>query len=395
MDDKLRNIIALEESDFFRTYKRLRILIERGEGCYLITNTGDKLLDMFGGLAVNVLGYNHPAINAAIEAQIKKYIHISNYFYQEKQIELASKLIEATGMKKVFFSNSGTESVEAAIKLTRKYFKRTEKKTLISFTNSFHGRTLGALSLTAKAKYKEDFGPLLTNTITLPFNSVEELRKNVDDNTAAIFIECIQGEGGVNVVTEEFIKELIMLRNKFEFLIVADEIQSGVGRTGKFCAYENFGLIPDMVVMAKGIGGGLPLGALIGDERVEDVFSYGEHGSTFGGNPVACACGLAVINELQTRLYANILTQCSYLQTELQRLKKDFPGKIKDVRGMGLMLGIELAFDGAQVVEKMIDRKVFVNCTNGNVIRLLPPLILSGSDSELFIDKFSKVLREL
>lgn len=392
MDDKLRNIIALEESDFFRTYKRLRILVERGEGCYLITNNGDKLLDMFGGLAVNVLGYNHPAINAAIEAQIKKYIHVSNYFYQEKQIELASKLIGATGMKKVFFSNSGTESVEAAIKLTRKYFKGTEKKNLISFTNAFHGRTLGALSLTAKAKYKEDFGPLLTNTKTLPFNSVEELRKNIDENTAAIFVECIQGEGGVNVVTEEFIKELITLRNKFEFLIVADEIQSGVGRTGKFCAYENFGLIPDMVVMAKGIGGGLPLGALIGDERVEDVFGYGEHGSTFGGNPVACACGAAVINVLQAGLYANIMTQSSYLQTELRKLKKDLSGKIKDVRGIGLMLGIELAFDGAPVVQKMIDNKVFVNCTNRNVIRLLPPLILSAGDSELFINEFRKVL---
>ncbi len=392
MDDKLRNIIALEESDFFHTYKRLKILVEKGEGCYLITYNGDRILDMFSGLAVNVLGYNHPAINAAIESQIKKYIHVSNYFYQEKQIELASKLIEATGMKKIFFANSGTESVEAAIKLTRKYFKGTGKKNLVSFTKAFHGRTLGALSLTAKAKYKEDFGPLLVNAITLPFNSVEELRKNIDENTAAIFVECIQGEGGVNVVTGDFIKELITLRNKYEFLIVADEIQSGVGRTGKFCAYENFGLIPDMVVMAKGIGGGLPLGALIGDERVEDVFSYGEHGSTFGGNPVACACGSAVINELQTGLYANILTQSTYLQTELRKLKNELPEKIKDVRGMGLMLGIELAFDGAPVGEKMIDNKVFVNCTNGNVIRLLPPFILANDDSALFMNKFKKVV---
>jgi acetylornithine aminotransferase len=388
----LENLMSSEEKDFFRTYKRLKILVDRGEGCYLITGKGERILDMFGGLAVNVLGYNHPAINSAIESQIKKYIHLSNYFYQPQQITLAQKLIEMTGMKKVFFSNSGTEAVEAAIKLVRKYFKGSSKKTLISFSGSFHGRTMGALSLTARAKYREDFGPLLDNTLTLPFNSIEDLRRKINENTAAVFIECIQGEGGVNVVTEEFIKELIQLRNKFQFLIAADEIQSGVGRTGMFCAYEQFGLIPDLVIMAKGIGGGLPIGALLGDERVENVFGYGDHGSTFGGNPVSAASGIAVINELKEGVMKRVAMVGAYLKSELIMLKEKFPGKIKDVRGMGLMLGVELAFEGAPVVEKMIEEKVFVNCTNLNVIRLLPPLILSQDEASFFINKFSKVI---
>jgi acetylornithine/N-succinyldiaminopimelate aminotransferase len=392
---ELEEAIKRESTDFFHTYKRLGILIDRGEGCYLITDKGERILDMFGGLAVNILGYNHPAINKAIEEQIKKYIHISNYFYQEKQVELASSLLEMTEMKKVFFCNSGTEAVESAIKLTRKYFKGSSKKAFISFSNAFHGRTMGALSLTAKSKYKDDFGPLLSDVATIPFNSVDALRDTINDSTAAVFLECIQGEGGVNVVTNEFINDLIALRNKYEFLIITDEIQSGVGRTGKFCAYENFGLIPDLTVLAKGIGGGLPLGALLGDERVENVFGYGDHGSTFGGNPVAAASGIAVIDELKNGLMVNAVTQCNYLKPELLKLKTEFPGLINDIRGMGLMLGVELSFEGSKIVEKMIEQGVFVNCTNTNVIRLLPPLILSDNDSKLFISKFRKVLSGL
>lgn len=395
MDKKLEELIRLEEKDFFHTYKRLKIAIDRGEGCFLITNDGKRILDMFGGLAVNVLGYNHPAVNSAIEHQLKKYIHLSNYFYQENQVELAEKLKELSGMKRVFFSNSGTEAVEAAIKLTRKYFKGTEKKNLVSFTGSFHGRTMGALSLTARPKYQQDFGPLLDNVQTLQFNSIEDLRKNINENTAAVFIECIQGEGGVNVASEDFINELIHLRNKYEFIIAADEIQSGVGRTGKFCAYLHYGLVPDIAIFAKGIGGGLPLGAMLGGERIENVFTYGDHGSTFGGNPVAAASGIAVLHELQDGLMEKAAMTGTYIISELEKLKAEFPNKIKDVRGRGLMIGVELMFEGASIVEKMIDEGVFVNCTNGNVIRLLPPLILSQAEAMFFQEKFTKVIREL
>ncbi len=301
------NSLPLKEKEyFFNTYKRLDILIERGEGCFLYTSAGGKILDMFGGLAVNVLGYNHPALNKAIESQIKKYIHISNYFYQENQILLAEKILKLSGLKKIFFTNSGTEAAEAAIKIIRKYFKGTNKKELVSFTGSFHGRTMGALSLTVRKKYQEDFQPLLSDVKTADYNSVSSLEKTINENTAGVFIECIQGESGINVANEDFIKKLAELRDKFRFLIVADEIQSGVGRTGKLHAYEHYGLKPDLVLIAKGMGGGLPLGAVLGAESVADVLTQGSHGTTFGGNPVAAACGLAVFNEVEKGLMENV-----------------------------------------------------------------------------------------
>ena len=387
------NTLSQKEKEYlFNTYKRLKLLVERGEGCYLFTPAGRKILDMFGGLAVNVLGYNHPAINMAIEEQIKKYIHISNYFYQEKPIQLAEKTIKLSGFKKVFFTNSGTEAAEAAIKIIRKHFKGTHKKELISFTGSFHGRTMGALTLTARKKYQDDFLPLLSNVVTVDFNSVSSLEKSVNDKTAAIFIECIQGEGGVNSITQEFADKISELKNKYGFLLVADEIQSGVGRTGKLHAFEHFGLKPDLVLLAKGIGGGLPLGALLGAESVQDVLSLGSHGSTFGGNPVAAASGLAVFNELEKGLMKNAAKTGEYIISKLNEIKSNHPDKIKDVRGMGLMIGIELTFDGQIVVEKMMEQNVLVNCTNGNVIRLLPPLILTDSEGSIFIEKFEDVV---
>ena len=384
-----------EKEYFFNTYKRLNILIERGEGCFLFTSNGRKILDMFGGLAVNILGYNHPSVNKAIEEQIKKYIHISNYFYQEKPIQLAEKIINLSGFKKVFFTNSGTEAAEAAIKIIRKYFKGTGKTELISFTGSFHGRTLGALSLTARKKYQDDFLPLLGNVVTVDFNSVSSLEKSVNSKTAAIFIECIQGEGGVNPVTQEFTDKINELKNKYGFLLVADEIQSGVGRTGKLHAFEHFGLKPDLVLLAKGIGGGLPLGAVLGVESVQDVLSPGSHGSTFGGNPVAAASGLAVFNELEKGLIKNSGKVGEHLFSKLNGIKSNYPGKIKDVRGMGLMIGIELNFEGQIIVEKMMDDNILVNCTNSNVIRLLPPLILSEQEADIFLGKFAEVIKKV
>jgi len=394
MKKDLNTLSTTEDKDFFHTYKRLKVVVERGEGCFLYTDKGDKILDMFGGLAVNVLGYNHKFLNEAIEKQIKRYLHVSNYFYQDTQIELAECILDMSGFKKVFFSNSGTESIEGAIKLIRKFFKGTEKKTLVSFSGSFHGRTMGALSLTARKKYREDFGPLLSDTKRLEFNSPWDLRNNIDEKTAAIFIETIQGEGGINIASPDFIKTINELHNKYEFLVVADEIQSGVGRTGKIHGFEHFGLKPDIVTLAKGIGGGLPLGAILGNERVADVFSYGDHGSTFGGSPVATASGIVVFNELKNGLMGKVLTTGSYLKSKLQDIQAKYPDKIKEVRGIGLMVGIELMFEGQTVADKMMEKNVLVNCTNGNVIRLLPPLIISESEVDLFIEVFEKVISQ-
>ncbi len=385
------NSLSLKEKEyFFNTYKRLNILIERGEGCFLYTSTGEKILDMFGGLAVNVLGYNHPALNRAIENQIKKYIHISNYFYQENQILLAEKILKLSGLTKIFFTNSGTEAAEAAIKIIRKYFKGSNKKELVSFTGSFHGRTMGALSLTVRRKYQEDFQPLLSGVKTADYNSTSSLEETINENTAGVFIEYIQGEGGINIANDDFIKKLVELRDKFGFLITADEIQSGVGRTGKLHAFEHYGFKPDLVLIAKGMGGGLPLGAVLGAESVANVLTQGSHGTTFGGNPVAAACGLMVFKEVENGLMENARKKGEYILSKLNELKIKYPDKINEVRGKGLMIGIELKFDGQVVVEQMIKQNVLVNCTNGNVIRLLPPLIISEHEIDSFILEFDK-----
>ena len=391
----IKDLKTQEENDFFHTYKRLQIVIERGEGCYLYTSSGDKILDMFGGLAVNVLGYGHKRMNVAIKSQVDKYIHISNLFYQDKQIALAEKIKQLSGFEKVFFCNSGTEATEAAIKAVRKYFLATEKTTLISFTGSFHGRTMGALSLTARKKYREQFQPLLPDVKHLEFNSVAELETEINDKTAAVFIECLQGEGGINPAQAEFITKLNELKNKYGFIIAADEIQSGVGRTGTFNAFIQFGLDADIIIMAKGIGGGLPLGAIAGNKRVENVFTYGEHGSTFGGNPVAAASGLVVMEELEQGLMQKNKSNGEILLSKLNSIKQKYPAKIREVRGMGLMLGVELTSPGQAVVDELMKRNVLVNCTNENVIRLLPPYIITETEIELFCLKFDEVISNL
>lgn len=389
---ELGKLIEAEERNFFHTYKRLNIKIEKGDGCYLYTDKGDKILDMFGGLAVNILGYNNAKINDVIESQLKKYIHLSNLFYQEPQIVLAEKLTSLSGYNKIFFSNSGTEAIEAALKLIRKYYYNNSKKEIISFTGAFHGRTMGALSLSGRDKYKKYFGPFLENFLTLKFNSKIDLEKNVNENTAAVFLEYIQGEGGINAVTEQFIDALAELREKYGFLIAADEIQAGVGRTGKLHSFEHFRLKPDIVILAKGIGGGLPLGAVLGNERVENVFEFGDHGSTFGGNPVSAAAGLAILNELENGLMNNAKRIGEYLISELKKIQNAKPGKIKEVRGKGLMIGIETSINCKDIVNDMIMKKVLVNCTNENVIRLLPPLIIGKKEADIFLESIIGVI---
>ncbi|MCX7877720.1 MAG: acetylornithine/succinylornithine family transaminase [Ignavibacteria bacterium] len=378
---------------FFNTYKRLDEIVIQAEGPYLILKNNRHVLDMAGGLGVNLLGYGNTSVIDAIERQISKYIHLSNYFYQESQSQLAEKLITLTGYSKIFFTNSGTEATEASIKIVRKYFRGTPRKTLISFTGSFHGRTMGSLSLTAKERYRESFQPLLSDVLHVEFNSPCELNNALNYETAAVFIECIQGEGGVNLITDEFAGELNYLHEKFGFILIADEIQSGMGRTGKFFAFEHFGLKPDLVLVAKGLGGGLPLGAMLGNAKVADVFSPGDHGSTFGGNPVSCAAGFVVINEIVTReLMRNSLNIGEYILGGLEDLSRRYPAKLISVRGKGLMIGAELSFNADVVVAEMLKKGVLVNSASGNVIRLLPPLIITTEHADMFLKSFREVI---
>jgi acetylornithine/N-succinyldiaminopimelate aminotransferase len=390
------NLFQKEDKYFFHTYKRLGLDIERGEGVYLYAKDGKRYLDFFGGLAVNALGYNHPAVNKAIVDQVNKYIHLSNYYVQEPQVKLAEKVIRASGFKRIFFGNSGTEAVEGAIKVARKWGKTNGKTHLIGLTNSFHGRTMGALSLTERQKYREGYEPFLPNVCHVSYNDVAQLRATVNEQTLGVILEFIQGEGGIFVVSPEFASALNELRQKFGFLIIADEIQSGMGRTGKFFAFEHFGVRPDIVVIAKAIGGGLPLGAFLGDERVADVLSYGMHGTTFGGNPVACAAGVAVLGEvLDNGLMEKAGETGEYLKKKFMGLQSKFPGLVKDVRGLGCMLGVELSQDGQPVVDQLQERGILVNCTHQTVLRFLPPYIVTQQHCDTLIDELGDVLKGL
>ncbi|MEX0602209.1 MAG: acetylornithine/succinylornithine family transaminase [Bacteroidota bacterium] len=382
-----------EHKIFFQTYKRLTLDIVRGEGCILIDRDGKEYLDCFGGLAVNALGYNHPGVKRAIEDQIGKYIHLSNYYVQEPQVRLAEHLIGVSKFQRIFFTNSGTEAVEGAIKLARKWGARQGKRTLLGLSNSFHGRTMGALSLTERPKYREGYEPFLQNTGHVAFNDVADLQAKVNEETLGVVLECIQGEGGINVVSGEFVNALETLRRKYGFLVIADEIQSGIGRTGKFFAFEHFNFMPDVVVIAKAIGGGLPLGAILGGSRVSDTFTYGVHGTTFGGNPVACAAGRVVMEEVVERgLMKRAEEMGGYLKSGFLEMQRNSPDRIKHVRGFGCMIGVELDREGAPLVEELQHRGILVNCTNTNVLRLLPPYIISREQCDRVLREVGKVL---
>ena len=388
------NLHDTEARLFFKTYKRLALDVDRGEGCYLYTKDGKKYLDMFSGLAVNALGYNHPGIIAAIEKQIRKYIHLSNFFVQGPQVELANRLLHLAKFQRIFFTNSGTEAIEGTIKLVRKWGKAKNKTAIFGMSNGFSGRTMGSLSIMDKEKYREGYGPFLENCGHVEFNDAEDLRKNIDDSTAAVFLEFIQGEGGVVPVSSEFVATLESLRQKHGFLVVADEIQSGIFRTGKLFAFQHYNFIPDIVTIAKPIGGGLPLGAILGNEKVGEVWTYGVHGTTFGGNPVACAAGIAVIDELTTKeMESHISDVSDYLFTQLHLLQKKVR-IIKEVRGKGFMIGVELTVESAPVVDAMLSKGVLVNSTATNVVRILPPLIATKQEVDALLKTFENALTE-
>jgi acetylornithine/N-succinyldiaminopimelate aminotransferase len=386
-------VFTLEEKLFFRTYKRLSLDIERAEGVYLYARDGRRYLDFFGGLAVNALGYNHPRVNEAIFNQVRKYIHLSNFYVQEPQVRLAEKLLSATGFQRIFLSNSGTEAIEGAIKLARKWGTKNGKSHLLGLSNSFHGRTMGALSLTERQKYREGYEPFLPNVSHVGYNDVDQLKASVNEQTLGIVLEFIQGEGGIFVTSSAFVEALEELREKFGLLIIADEIQSGMGRTGKFFAFEHFGLRPDIVVVAKAIGGGLPLGAFLGNERVAEVLTYGAHGTTFGGNPVACAAGIAVLEEvLQNGLMKKAGEMGEYLKAEFLKLQSSFPKLIREVRGIGCMLGIDLTREGQPVVDELQNRGYLVNCTHNTVLRFLPPFVVTRDQCRELVQALHEVL---
>jgi acetylornithine/N-succinyldiaminopimelate aminotransferase len=384
-----------EAAAFFHTYKRLALEIDRGEGMYLVAKDGRRYLDMFSGLAVNALGYGHPAVVKAVAEQASRFIHLSNYFLQESQIRLAELLTRQSGYPRVFFANSGTETIEGAIKLARRWGLQRGKKEILAMSNSFHGRTLGALSLMDRPKYRDGFGPFLAGCSVVPFNDGAALEKAVNDHTAAVLVEFVQGEGGVRPVSPEFAGTLALLHQRYGFLIVADEIQSGMGRTGKFFAFQHFAVTPDVVTMAKPIGGGLPLGAILAREDVANVLQPGMHGTTFGGNPVACAAGVAVMEELVSGdLVARADAMGRVLKAGLLDLEREFPSIVKEVRCLGLMAGLELDRPGDPVVDRLRNAGILINCTDTTVLRFLPPLIVEEGQIRQTVEEVRKALAE-
>jgi predicted acetylornithine/succinylornithine family transaminase len=387
----MENIFEKEKELFIPTYNRIPLEITHGKGVYLFDKNGNQYLDFFSGLAVNALGYAHPGIVKAVSEQIAKFAHLSNYYITDVQVEFAEKLLKYSGMNGVFLANSGTEAIEGVLKMIR--LKVGPDKTIFSMDGSFHGRTYGALSLTAREKYKKGFEPMLPNTSYILFNDIKDLEAKINENTGAVIFEFIQGEGGINELSKEFVDTLFNLKKIYNFLIVEDAIQDGVGRSGKGFVHEYFDVKPDIITTAKAIGGGLPLGAILVNENMKNILTPGQHGTTFGGNPVSCAAGKVVLEEVfENGLLESVYELGNYFKINLNELKKKFPDDIREIRGKGFMLGVDMAYDCSDLVKKIREKKVLVNCTNNTVVRILPPLISTKKEIDLFLNVFEDTL---
>ncbi len=369
------------------TYRRLPVRFTKGEGVYLYDDKGKRYLDMVAGVAVNALGYGDPELTKALCEQAKNLIHISNLFENPWQEELARELVKNFWTSgRVFFCNSGTEANEGAIKLVRKYFhERGERRyRIITFYNSFHGRTFGSMSATAQEKIQKGFEPLLEGFDYVELNNFQSLLKAIKKDTGAIMLEVIQGEGGIREATEEFLHKVQELCQREGLLLVIDEVQTGIGRTGKFYAYEHYKIRPDIITLAKGLGGGFPIGALLAREEVAKAFNPGSHGSTFGGNPLACSSAMVVVKKVKG-LLDHVERVGNYFKERLKALN------IGEVRGRGLMLGLDIGRDCSQIVLKALERGLIINCTAQSVLRFVPPLIIE----EKHVDEALEILKEI
>jgi acetylornithine aminotransferase/acetylornithine/N-succinyldiaminopimelate aminotransferase len=399
---KLDQIRAAESRLLLSTYDRSPVLFTGGEGVYIMDENGTKYLDLLSGIGVNALGCNHPVIVNAIAEQSKKLIHTSNLFYHEGQAELALRLAERTGMDRAFFANSGTEAWEGALKLARAHagVLRSEGKQIgtkfLALDQSFHGRTYGAMSTTYKAKYREPFGPVVPGVEFVKFSDVADLRAKFSNEVCAILLEAIQGEGGIRPLTQEFFREARALASSTGALLIVDEIQAGMGRTGKWCAYQHYGIQPDITTLAKPLAGGIPMGAVLCTEEVARSFHPGMHGTTFGGGPLACAVAIAVIEAIEKDgLLAKATAVGDYFQERLRGLKEKHDA-IVDVRGKGLMVAAELdsAELGKTAVAQMLKRHILINCTSDTVLRFLPPYILEKTHVDTAIAALDEIFTE-
>lgn len=390
-----QQIIETAEEKLIHTYNRYQIVLDKGDGVRLYDTDGKEYLDFGAGIAVFALGYNNKEYNDALKAQIDKLIHTSNYFYNEPAVEAATALTKASGMDRVFFTNSGTEAIEGAVKLAKKYYYVKNGKAdaeIIAMQHSFHGRSMGALSVTGNDAYQAPFKPLIGGVRFAEYNNLESVKSLITDRTCGIILEALQGEGGIYPASKEFMQGLRALCDEHDILLVCDEIQCGMGRTGNMFCYQSYDIVPDVVCVAKALGNGLPIGAFLCREECAALVP-GDHGSTYGGNPLVCAAANAVMDQFEKlNLTAHVKEVGAYLYEQLEQLTAEFDC-IKDHRGIGLMQGIELTIPVGDVIKKAQKEGLIIISASGNVIRFVPPLVIEKKHVDEMIAKLKKCLQ--
>ena len=389
---KIEELFKVYKENIMPTYNKVPLVFVKGKGSKLWDINGKLYLDFFPGWGVGSLGHCHPKVMQGVRDQISKLIFVPNNYYHPFQAKLAKELIYLSFPGKVFFANSGAEANEGAIKLARKFGKGRFE--IITFENAFHGRTLATLAATGQKKYQNGFEPIPEGFKQVKFNDLAAVKQAVTDKTIAIMLEVVQGEGGVNIADKDFVLALRKLCDEKKLLLIIDEVQTGIGRTGKMFGYQNYGIVPDIMTLAKALGGGLPIGVMIAKQELSDCLTPGMHASTFGGGPVICRAALGVFRAMQKeKLLKNCLNMSEYLSQELNILKNNFP-VIKEVRGIGLMFGVELNIEGKSIVEKCINQGLLINCTHDKVLRLMPALNITKNEINKAIKILSNVLKE-
>jgi acetylornithine/N-succinyldiaminopimelate aminotransferase len=381
------------------TYNRYPVILEKGKGAKIWDISGKEYLDFASGIAVNTLGHSHPKIVDAIKTQSEKLIHCSNLYWNEPQIELAKIISEKSIGGKVFFVNSGTEANETAIKIARKFGKKqnTSKFKILSAIDSFHGRTLGSLSATGQPKYQESFKPLVEGFEYFEFNNIEDISKKISEEVCAVILEPIQGESGIIPAEKDFLESVRELCNKYNALLIFDEVQCGIGRTGELFAYQAYMVEPDVITLAKGLGGGIPIGAVVANKKA-DVLEPGDHGSTFGGNPFACSVAVTVLNEISNEFFLKgVKAAGEYLKSNLEILIQKFSQVLKEVRGLGLMIGVEFKenFSAKDFSKKCLENGLLLVPAGNNTLRFLPPLNVRKNELESALEIFESCLKEI
>lgn len=393
MENITDQLIALDKARYVQTFRRYPIVLKKGQGAKVWDVEGKEYIDLLAGIAVNNVGHCHPKVVKAIQEQAATLMHISNFYLSEPQAHLADKLVQLSGMPRVFFSNSGAESVEGAIKFARKYaHSKGRGGSIISMDGSFHGRTLATIA-TGKKQMQHGFGPMPSGFIKVPFNNIEAIKEVISNDVAAIILEPIQGEGGINPAFESYIKAVRELCDQEDIVLIMDEIQAGVGRTGYWFAKDHYGVQPDIMTLAKGLGAGIPIGAVLCNDRVHEAIDFGDHGTTFGGNPLVCASALASLEVIEEENLLEVAKQKE--QWMRNKIKSMNLHGLKRIKGRGLMLGLEFDFETKPLVGLMLEHGVLANATAGNILRLVPPLNIKEEELEKALEVLEACLKQM